>query len=65
MFVLIVMSQAEFTKPIWAAELHPFCLNYYTGIVDNAEELVENHRLATRSCFGTRNSSVSKEIVCV
>ena len=57
------MSQAESTKPIWAAELHPFGLNYYTSIVDNAEELVENHKLATRSCFGTRSSSVKKLFV--
>ena len=34
--------------------------NYYAGIVDNVEEILEMHKVATQTCFGSR-SSVQKE----
>ena len=44
-------------KPSWASNLHPVGLHYYAGIVDNAEELMEEHKVATQSSFGTRTST--------
>ena len=52
------------SKPFWASELHAFVLHCYTGVVNNAEDLLENHKLATQSCFGTR-SSTNKTISCL
>ena len=49
------MSQQS--KPAWAANLMPVGLNYYTGIVENAEDLLECHKVATQSSFGTRSST--------
>lgn len=44
------------SKPFWASDLRLFGLNYYSGIVENAEELLESHKVATQSSFGTRSS---------
>ena len=49
------MSQPS--KPAWAANLLPVGLNYYAGIVENAEDLLESHKVATQSSFGTRSST--------
>ena len=45
------------SKAIWAINLHPVGLHYYAGVVDNAEELLESHKVATQSSFGTRIST--------
>ena len=45
------------SKPVWATNLHPVGLHYYAGVVDNAEELLESHKVATQSSFGTRTST--------
>ena len=49
------MSQES--KPVWATNLHPVGLHYYAGVVDDAEKLLESHKLATQSSFGTRSST--------
>ena len=45
------------SKPLWASNLCSVGLHYYAGIVDNAEELMEEHNMATQSSFGTRTST--------
>ena len=45
------------SKPAWATDLHPVGLHYYAGVVNNAEELLESHKVATQSSFGTRSST--------
>ena len=37
--------------------LCPVGLHYYSGVVDDAEELLERHKVATQSSFGTRTST--------
>ena len=49
------MSQPS--KPAWAANLKPVGLNYYVGIIENAEDLLEHHKVVTQSSFGTRSST--------
>ena len=44
-------------KPAWAADLKPVGLHYYGGVVDDDEQILEKHKIATQSCFGTRTSS--------
>ncbi len=46
-------------KPLWASDLHPVGLHYYAGVVESAEELLEKHKVATQSSFGTRSSTRS------
>ena len=46
--------------PQWKDGLRALMLNYFGGIVSNVEEILEMHKIATQSCFGTR-SSVKKE----
>ena len=48
---------SEQSKPTWASTLCPVGLHYYSGVVDDAEELLERHKVATRSSFGTRTST--------
>ena len=50
------MSQPS--KPAWAANLMPVGLNYYAGIVENAEDLLEYHKVVTQSSFGTTDFRV-------
>ena len=44
----------------WTSHLNPVGLHYFGGVVEDAEEVLEQHRLATRSCFGTRTSTQKK-----
>ena len=44
----------------WKEGLKATMPNYYAGIVDNVEEILEMHKVATQACFGTR-SSVQKQ----
>ena len=44
-------------KPAWASNLKPVGLHYYGGIVDDGEAILEKHKIATQSCFGTRTSA--------
>ncbi len=44
----------------WKEGLKATMPNYYAGIVDIVEEILEMHIVATQACFGTR-SSVQKE----
>ena len=37
------------SKPSQMSNLHPVGLHYYAGIVDNAEELMEKHKVARKS----------------
>ena len=46
----------EAIKPTWASNLSKVGLHYYAGIVENAEKVLEKHKLATHSTFGTRSS---------
>ena len=50
------------SKPSWASNLHPVGLHYYAGLVDNAQELLEEHKMATQSSFGTRTSTKKASI---
>ena len=50
----------EATKPTWASNLSKVGLHYYAGIAENAEEVLEKHKLATHSTFGTRSSVCSQ-----
>ena len=52
------------SKPSWASNLHPVGLHYYAGIVDNAEELMEEHKVETQSSFGTRGSTKKEGFQC-
>ena len=52
------------SKPLWASHLHPVGLHYYAGIVDSAEELIEKHKVATQSSFGTRSSTKKGSTQC-
>lgn len=45
----------------WTDGLNAVGSNYYAGIVANVDEVLECHKLQTRSCFGTR-SSVTKKL---
>ena len=47
---------AEAPKPTWASDLSTVGIHYYAGIVENAEEVLEKHKLPTHSTFGTRSS---------
>ena len=49
------MSQQS--KPVWATNLDPVGLHYYASVVDNAEDLLQSHKVATQSSFGTRIST--------
>ena len=49
-------KQDTSSKPPWACDLHPVGLHYYSGVVYNVEELLESHKIATQSSFGTRSS---------
>ena len=54
--LLLTMSKQDTSsKPPWACDLHPVGLHYYSGVVDNVEELLESHKIATQSSFGTRS----------
>lgn len=44
-------------KPAWARDLKPVGLHYYGGVVNDGEEILEKHKIATQSCFGTRTST--------
>lgn len=46
----------------WKADLRPVGLHYYGGIVEDADQVLEKHKIATQACFGTR-SSVKKTVV--
>lgn len=46
----------------WKADLRPIGLHYYGGIVEDADQVLEKHKIATQACFGTR-SSVKKTVV--
>ena len=47
--------------PQWKDGLRALMPNYFGGgILSNVEEILEMHKIATQSCFGTR-SSVKKE----
>jgi len=46
--------------PHWASNLKPVGFHYYGGIVDDAEATLENHKIVTKSCFGTRTSAKKK-----
>ena len=50
------------SKTDWKADLRPVGLHYYGGIVEDAEQVLEKHKIATQTCFGTR-SSVKKVVV--
>ena len=56
------LSKPE-NKPLWARDLSPVGLNYFGGVVDNAEVILEKHKLSTQCSFGTRTSisSASKD----
>ena len=41
-------------KPLWESDLHPVGQHYYAGIADNAEELMDEHKVATQGSFGPR-----------
>ena len=43
--------------PSWADHLFPVGLHYYAGVVENAEELMERHKVATQCSFGMRSST--------
>ena len=45
----------------WTKGLSAVGCNYYAGMVANVDEILECHKLQTRSCFGTR-SSVTKKL---
>ena len=45
----------------WTKGLSAVGCNYYAGMVVNVDEILEFHKLQTRSCFGTR-SSVTKKL---
>ena len=49
-------------KPAWATDLKPVGLHYYGGVVECGEEILEKHKIATQSCFGTRTSSKKKTV---
>ena len=49
-------KQDTSSKPPWACDLHPVGLHYYSGVFDDVEELLESHKIATQSSFGTRSS---------
>ena len=56
--VLSVMDvQDEQLRPSWADHLSPVGLHYYAGVVENAEDLIERHKVATQCSFGTRSST--------
>ena len=44
----------------WKADLKKLKPHYFGGIVSNSEELLERHKVATQSCFGTRSSTKKK-----
>ena len=44
-------------KPSWARDLSSVGINYYGGVVDNAEEIIEKHKVSTQCSFGTRSST--------
>ena len=48
----------------WKVGLKPVGKYYHAGIVNDVEGILENHKLNTKSCFGTR-SSVKKKINAV
>ena len=52
-----VLVMAEQSKPSWADHLSPIGLHYYAGVVENVEELMERHKVATQCSFGTRSST--------
>ena len=56
--IMASLSKPE-SKPLWARDLSPIGLNYFGGVVDNAEEILENHKLSTQCSFGTRTSTSS------
>ena len=40
------LSKPE-SKPLWARDLSPIGLNYFGGVVDNAEEILEKYKLGS------------------
>ena len=44
----------------WTKGLSAVGCNYYAGMVANVDEILEYHKLQTRSCFGTRLSVTKK-----
>jgi len=45
---------------VWAKELKPAGKYYFSGVVENMDNLPELHRHDTLCTFGTRTSSVKK-----
>ena len=42
--------------PNWAAGLQLISPHYFCGVADDAESILEKHKLETQSCFGNRTS---------
>ena len=47
----------EQSRPSWTDHLSPVGLHYFAGVVENAEDLIERHKVATQCSFGTRSST--------
>ena len=60
----VAKQDTSSSKPPWACDLHPVGLHYYSGVVDNVEELLESHKIATQSSRSSLKKyvpSVNKE----
>ena len=56
---------ANLSKPLWASDLLSVGKHYFAGVVDDAEEVLEKHKLSTQCTFGTRTSSTIRKPVCM
>ena len=52
---------AEQSRPSLADHLFPIGMHYYTGVVENAEELTERCKLATQCTLGVRTSTMKAD----
>ena len=53
------------SKPVWAANIQPVELNYYAGIVENAEDLLTKWPHKARSEQEAPQRNLIIEILCM
>ena len=50
--IMANLSKPE-SKPLWASDLLSVGIHYFAGVVDDAEEVLEKHKLSTQCTLQT------------
>ena len=55
---------ANLSKPLWASDLLSVGIHYFAGVVDDAEEVLEKHKLSTQCTLQTDQPLSFLQIFC-